>query len=173
MTRVGLGFDAHAFDPARALVLGGVAVSGSPGLAGHSDADVVSHAVADALLGAARLGDLGEHFPSDGRWRDASSLDILRAVADLIAGAGYEIVNVDATVIAENPKVAPYRTRMVDALSGALGLEADDVSVKASTTDSLGFAGRAEGMASVAVALLERAGSAVGTETPGTREAGV
>jgi 2-C-methyl-D-erythritol 2,4-cyclodiphosphate synthase len=154
--RVGLGFDAHAFDDARALVLGGVRIEGSPGLSGHSDADVLGHAIADALLGAAGLGDLGDRFPADDRWRGASSLDILAEAARLLGDARWTIANVDATVIAQHPRLAPYREVMEATIAAALALEPDRVSVKATTTDGMGFAGRGEGIAALAVALVER-----------------
>ena len=153
--RVGLGFDAHAFDPARPLVLGGVVVPDAPGLAGHSDADVVSHAVADALLGAAGLGDLGSMFPPTEVWRDASSLEILAASAVAAREAGWELVNADVTVIAERPRLAPYRAGMSVRVAEALGAEAGVVSIKATTTDELGFTGRGEGIAAIAVVLLK------------------
>lgn len=152
--RVGYGFDVHAFDETRPLVLGGVTIPGAPGLAGHSDADVLSHAIADALLGAAGLGDLGSRFPGNDRWRDASSLDILRATAELLATAGVHIVNIDATVIAERPRLAPHRDAMAAGVAGALRVDAAAVSVKATTTDGLGFTGRGEGIAAAAVALV-------------------
>ena len=141
--RVGFGFDAHSFDEGRPLLLGGIEIPGSPGLAGHSDADVLSHAVADALLGAARLGDLGDRFPHEERWKDASSLEILSEV------------NVDATVIAEQPRLGPHREQMIEKIAHALGIERGLVSVKATTTDEMGFTGRREGMAAFAVALVE------------------
>jgi 2-C-methyl-D-erythritol 2,4-cyclodiphosphate synthase len=156
MTRVGLGFDAHAFDDARPLVLGGVTISGHPGLAGHSDADVLSHAIADALLGAARLADLGVMFPNDDRWRGASSLEILAATARALADAGWSIVNVDATVVAESPSVASHREDMIEAVADALGVAHDDVWIKGTSTDGLGFAGRRQGIAAIAAALIER-----------------
>ncbi|MDQ3914682.1 MAG: 2-C-methyl-D-erythritol 2,4-cyclodiphosphate synthase [Actinomycetota bacterium] len=158
MVRTGIGFDAHAFsgDAGRPLVLGGVDVPGHAGLDGHSDADVLSHAVADALLGAAALGDLGSRFPGDDRWKDASSLAILRETSSLVAGAGYGIVNVDASVIAESPRLSPYRDRMRAQVARALGIDEDAVSVKATTTDHLGFTGRGEGIAALAVATIRR-----------------
>ena len=156
MSRVGLGFDSHAFDPGRPLVLGGVVISGSPGLSGHSDADVLSHAIADALLGAGRLGDLGTMFPADDRWRGASSLDILGVVATALRDEGVRIENVDATVIAQSPRLEPHRAEMGSSIAGALGVAAAEVSVKATTTDGLGFIGRAEGIAALAVALVDR-----------------
>ena len=153
--RVGMGFDVHAFsdDPERRLVLGGVALEG-PGLAGHSDADVVAHAVADALLGAAGLGDLGQHFPdTDPEWAGADSLGILSRVAGLITGGGWAVGNVDCTVVLEAPKLAPHRAEMAARLGGAIG---GDVSVKASRAEGLGAIGRGEGVACWAVALVER-----------------
>lgn len=154
--RAGIGFDVHRFDASRPLVLGGVRIEGSSGLAGHSDADVVCHAVADALLGAGNLGDLGTHFPdSSQEWKDASSLDILSRVAALLAEAGYRIRSLDATVLVEAPKLAPYRDEMCSAMAGALGVTPDRVSVKASTTEGLGTVGRGEGAACMAVALVE------------------
>jgi 2-C-methyl-D-erythritol 2,4-cyclodiphosphate synthase len=153
--KVGLGFDAHAFDPARPLVLGGVVVPDAPGLAGHSDADVVSHAVADALLGAAGLGDLGSIFPPTEIWRDASSLEILAASAVAARDAGWELVNADVTVIAERPRLAPYQAGMSVRVAEALGAEPGVISIKATTTDGLGFTGRGEGIAAIAVVLLK------------------
>jgi 2-C-methyl-D-erythritol 2,4-cyclodiphosphate synthase len=153
--RVGLGFDAHAFDATRPLVLGGVVVPDAPGLAGHSDADVVSHALADALLGAAGLGDLGSWFPPTEAWRDASSLQILAASAAEARDAGWGLVNADVTVIAERPRLGSYRAEMVSRVADALGAEEGVVSVKASTTDGLGFTGRGEGIAAIAVVLLK------------------
>ncbi len=153
--RAGVGFDVHRFDESRPLVLGGVRIEGSPGLAGHSDADVLSHAVADALLGAARLGDLGSHFPdSDPAWKDASSLSILERVAAMVADAGYVISSVDATILLEAPKIAPYREEMSAKIAGAIRVASDVVSVKASTTEGLGTVGRGEGAACIAIALL-------------------
>ena len=153
--KIGMGFDAHAFDDARKLVLGGVTISDSPGLAGHSDADVVSHALADALLGAAGLGDLGKNFPPTAKWKDASSLDILRRCADDLATAGWSIVNADVTVVAERPRLAAVTAEMSKNLADALGVTVDSVSVKATTTDGMGFTGRGEGIAALAVALIE------------------
>lgn len=156
MSRVGLGFDAHAFDAKRSLVLGGVSIPDSPGLAGHSDADVLTHAIADAVLGAAGLGDLGERFPSTPEWRDANSIDILKRCVGAARDAGWGVVNVDATVIAQAPPLAGFRDRFVATLSDALGLDPVAVSVKATSTDGLGFAGRGEGIAALAVALAEQ-----------------
>jgi 2-C-methyl-D-erythritol 2,4-cyclodiphosphate synthase len=148
--RVGIGYDSHRFEAGRRLVIGGVEIDHPQGLAGHSDADVLTHAVIDALLGAAGLGDLGEHFPADEeRWRDADSLDLLRTVLGMLPSA---IVNVDATLIAEQPALKPYRAEMECNLSQALGAP---VNVKATTNEGMGWIGRGEGIASVAVALLQ------------------
>jgi 2-C-methyl-D-erythritol 2,4-cyclodiphosphate synthase len=157
VVRTGIGFDAHAFsdDAARPLVIGGVTIPGHAGLSGHSDADVLSHAVADALLGAAGLGDLGGRFPGDELWKDASSLTILAETSALVAGAGYGIVNVDVSVVAEAPRLSPYRERMSAEVATALGIGRAAVSVKATTTDHLGFTGRGEGIAALAVATIE------------------
>jgi 2-C-methyl-D-erythritol 2,4-cyclodiphosphate synthase len=154
--RVGLGVDAHAFDASRKLVLGGVEITGSPGLAGHSDADVLSHAVADALLGAAGLSDLGTMFPANERWRDSSSLDILAETARVVRAAGWSIANIDATLVAEAPELRPHRAEMIAAVASALEIEQHAVWFKATSSDGLGFTGRAEGMAAIAVALVER-----------------
>jgi 2-C-methyl-D-erythritol 2,4-cyclodiphosphate synthase len=157
MIKIGLGFDAHPFELDRTLVLGGVRISDAPGLSGHSDADVLCHAIADGLLGAAGLGDLGEHFPNDERWRDASSLEILLETSTLIGRDGWTIGGIDATVIAEGPKLAPHRGRMAANIAEALGVDPELVSLKATSTDGMGFTGRGEGMAALAVVLLERA----------------
>lgn len=154
--RVGLGFDVHPFsaDPTRRLVLGGVHLPGERGLAGHSDADVVAHAVADALLGAAALGDLGQHFPdTDPAWAGADSLAILAGVVGLLAGAGWSVGNVDCTVVLEAPKLAPHRDEMVANLTAVVGAA---VGVKATRAEGLGAIGRGEGVACWAVALVER-----------------
>jgi 2-C-methyl-D-erythritol 2,4-cyclodiphosphate synthase len=156
MIRVGLGFDAHPFNERRPFILGGIEILGSPGLSGHSDADVLSHAVADALLGAANLGDLGALFPNDERWHGASSLRILSETADVVEAAGWSIGNVDATVVAEVPRLNPYRDRMTGNVADALRIDHENVSIKATTTDHLGFVGRGEGIAAIAVVLLER-----------------
>jgi 2-C-methyl-D-erythritol 2,4-cyclodiphosphate synthase len=156
LIRVGSGLDAHAFEEGRPLVLGGLEVAGHAGLAGHSDADVVCHAVTDALLGAAKLGDLGSRFPGTDRWLGASSLEILAETARFIVDAGWRIGNVDATVVAQAPRLAPYLEAMAGNVAGALGLEADAVSVKATSTDALGFTGRGEGIAALATVLIER-----------------
>ena len=154
--RTGIGYDIHAFAPGRTLVLGGVRIPHEAGLAGHSDADVLTHAIIDALLGAAALGDIGTHFPPDDpQYRDANSLDLLRRAVEFVATAGYRVVNVDATVIAEAPKLAPHVDAMRAALAGALGIETGAVSMKATTSDGLGAIGRGEGIAALAIALLD------------------
>lgn len=153
--RVGIGFDAHAFAAGRDLIIGGVHVPHDRGLHGHSDADVLSHAVGDAILGAAGLGDLGAMFPASDRWKDASSLAILEAIASSLRDAAQRIVNVDATVIAQSPRMAPHVAEMAAKLAEALGIDASMVSVKATSTDALGFTGRGEGIAAMAVVLVE------------------
>lgn len=155
--RVGVGVDAHAFSEDAALVLGGVDFPGERGLAGHSDGDVVAHALIDAILGAAGLGDIGELFPSsDPQWLDASSIRLLQRAYEVVRGTGWELVNADCVVIGEEPRIAPVRTAMQARLAGAMGVELDRVAVRATTTDGLGFTGRGEGLAAQAVALLGR-----------------
>jgi 2-C-methyl-D-erythritol 2,4-cyclodiphosphate synthase len=155
--RVGIGVDAHAFSEEATLVLGGVEFPGEPGLAGHSDGDVVAHALVDAVLGAAGLGDIGSFFPSDDPdWEGASSLVFLERAMAAVREAGYELVNGDCVLIGERPRIAPRRAQMEERLAGALGVESGQVSVRATTTDGLGFAGRGEGLAAQAVALLSR-----------------
>jgi 2-C-methyl-D-erythritol 2,4-cyclodiphosphate synthase len=156
-TRVGIGYDAHRFAGARTLVLGGVAFTGVPGLEGHSDADVLTHAVTDAVLGAAGLGDIGRHFPDDDpRYSGADSIDLLSQTASLAGSEGWQVVNVDATVICEQPRLAPAVAQMSECLGGALGIDAQRVNVKATTNEGMGFIGRGEGIAALAVAMLER-----------------
>jgi 2-C-methyl-D-erythritol 2,4-cyclodiphosphate synthase len=156
--RIGQGFDAHAFAEGRRLVLGGVAVPHARGLAGHSDADVLLHAICDALLGAAALGDIGRHFPdSDPQYKDADSRMLLRAVAAKLAARGLRAANVDATLVAQAPRLAPHVPQMVANIAADLGLAMDRVNVKATTTERLGFTGREEGIAAMAVALVEEA----------------
>jgi 2-C-methyl-D-erythritol 2,4-cyclodiphosphate synthase len=153
----GLGYDCHAFVAGGRLVLGGVEISHTHGLVGHSDADVLAHAVIDALLGAASLGDIGQHFPdTDERYRGADSLALLRTSAELVRGKGYSIVNVDATVILEQPQLGPHREAMRETIARALGVGAGQVSVKATRGEGMGFIGRGEGAAALAVATLER-----------------
>lgn len=152
--RIGQGFDVHALAAGRKLVIGGVEIPHDRGLAGHSDADVLLHAICDALLGAAALGDLGRHFPdSDPKWRDADSRALLRAVRALLGGR--RIVNIDATIIAQAPRVAPHVPAMVANIAADLELAPAAVSVKATSTEGLGFVGRGEGIAAQAVALIE------------------
>jgi 2-C-methyl-D-erythritol 2,4-cyclodiphosphate synthase len=156
--RIGLGVDAHAFEDDVRLVLGGVTIEHPRGLAGHSDGDVIAHALTDALLGAAGLGDIGSLFPSgDERWHGADSLDLLREAYAKVRSAGYALVNADCVLIGEEPRIAPHREEMRRRLADALGVEPDRVNVRATTTDKLGFTGRGEGLAAEAVALLERA----------------
>ena len=154
MNRVGMGFDAHTFDEHRPLVLGGVTIPNHPGLSGHSDADVLSHAVADALLGAANLGDIGGRFPATEEWEGANSLDLLRDCAAAARVAGWKIANVDSTIIAERPRMTIYRARMVENLARALDVSANSVSIKATTTDGMGFTGRGEGIGAIAVVMI-------------------
>ncbi len=154
--RIGQGYDVHAFEEGRRLVLGGVTFAGEPGLAGHSDGDALTHAVIDALLGAAALGDIGTHFPSsDERWRGADSIEMLRAVAKMVAAAGFSVSNVDVTVIATRPRIGPHSGEIRARLAEALNLDFGHVSLKATTTDGLGALGRGEGIGVMAVALLE------------------
>ena len=155
--RIGQGYDIHPLTEGRRLVLGGVEIAHERGLAGHSDADVLLHAVMDAVLGAAALGDIGPHFPpSDERWRDASSLDLLSRVSALIHGAGWRVVNVDATLIAERPRIAPHVPAMRERIAAGLEVSVDAVGIKATTNERLGALGREEGIAALAVALLMR-----------------
>lgn len=158
-TRIGIGYDAHRFAIGRRLVLGGIEIPYPRGLDGHSDADVVLHAIADALLGAAALGDIGHHFPpEDPAWRGADSRDLLRRVVGLLAAAGHAPLNVDATVIAEAPRLGPYIVAMRSAIAECLGLTAGDVGVKATTNEGMGFVGREEGIAALATAAIVELG---------------
>jgi 2-C-methyl-D-erythritol 2,4-cyclodiphosphate synthase len=158
--RVGIGYDVHAFalpDAGRPLMIGGVAIPHDRGLAGHSDADVLLHAVVDALLGAAALGDIGTYFPSsDARWQGASSADFLTHTVALLAEAGWRIENVDATVVMEAPRLGPHVPAIRATMAGMLQLSVDCVNLKGKTTDRLGFTGRSEGVACYAVALISR-----------------
>jgi 2-C-methyl-D-erythritol 2,4-cyclodiphosphate synthase len=155
--RVGIGLDAHAFSDEAALVLGGVEFPGERGLAGHSDGDVVAHALIDAILGAAGLGDIGELFPSgDPEWLDASSIRLLQRAYEVVKGAGWALVNADCVLVGEEPRIAPVRDAMRARLAGAMGVEIDRIAVRATTTDELGFTGRREGLAAEVVALLRR-----------------
>lgn len=153
--RVGHGFDVHALVPGRKLIIGGVEIPFDRGLEGHSDADVLLHAITDALLGAAALGDIGRHFPdTDPAYRGADSRKLLRAAMTKVAAAGYGVANVDATIIAEQPKMAPHIPAMIACIAADLGLKPGQVNVKATTTERLGFTGRGEGIAAEAVVLL-------------------
>jgi 2-C-methyl-D-erythritol 2,4-cyclodiphosphate synthase len=157
MVRIGQGFDVHALVPGRRLIIGGVEIAYERGLLGHSDADVLLHAICDALLGAAGLGDIGRHFPdSDERHRGAHSIELLREVRARVCALGWAIGNVDATIIAQAPKMAPHIPAMVQAIAGALEIPTAQVNVKAKTTERLGFTGRGEGIAADAVALIHR-----------------
>jgi 2-C-methyl-D-erythritol 2,4-cyclodiphosphate synthase len=154
----GIGWDSHRLVEGRPLVLGGVRIPFERGLTGHSDADVLTHAVIDALLGAAALGDIGEHFPdTDERWAGADSMALLRSVVGLLAERGLRVSHVDTTVVMERPKLAPHRDAIRAGLAGALGVEPGSVNVKASTGEGMGFVGRGEGVAALAVATLSRA----------------
>ncbi len=156
MTRVGIGYDTHPLVVGRKLILGGVNVPFERGLAGHSDADVLTHAIMDALLGAASLGDIGTHFPpTDEQYRGISSMILLSRVGEMLAEKNFKISNIDSTVVAQRPKLAIYLDQMRLNISQTLGLTVDRVSVKATTSEGLGFIGRAEGMASFAIALIE------------------
>lgn len=154
--RTGIGYDVHSLVAGRKLVLGGVDIPFDRGLSGWSDADVLTHAVIDALLGAMALGDIGSHFPpGDPQYKDISSLILLGKVKDELAENGFQVVNIDATIVAEQPRLADYMVGMRQQLSRTLGVNVNRVSVKASTSDKLGFTGRGEGIATFAIALLE------------------
>ena len=154
--RIGQGYDVHALVPGRKLVIGGVEIPHHKGLAGHSDADVLLHAICDALLGAAALGDIGQHYPdSSPTYQDADSRGLLRETAKKVAAAGYRIVNVDATIVAQAPRMAPHISRMIGNIAADLGVAPAAVNIKATTTEELGFIGREEGIAAQAVALIE------------------
>jgi len=158
--RIGQGYDVHALVAGRALVLGGVRIPHARGLAGHSDADVLAHAVGDALLGALGEGDLGTHFPSsDARWKDASGALLLGEILQRVARAGFGVANVDATIVAQEPRLAPHQAQIREGLAKLLGVEATRVNVKLKSTDGLGAIGRGEGIAAQAVVLLERVGA--------------
>ena len=155
--RVGLGMDVHAFAPNRKLILGGVDVPHHQGLDGHSDADVLLHAISDALLSAARLGDIGKHFPdTDPAYKDADSLKLLESVANLLREEGFEILDIDCVIAAQAPKLSPYREAMRENIAHACGVATENIGVKATTTERLGFEGREEGISAEAVALVCR-----------------
>jgi 2-C-methyl-D-erythritol 2,4-cyclodiphosphate synthase len=154
--RVGFGFDSHPFVTGKPLVIGGVKIPYEKGLSGHSDADVLLHAVADALLGAAGLSSIGELFPdTDPAYKDADSSELLKQVAEIVHDRGYGIVNLDCTVLAEEPKLVPYRDRMREHLSGILGIPEDNIAIKPKRGEGMGFVGRKEGIAAMAVVLLD------------------
>jgi len=158
MIRVGQGYDVHQLVDGRPLILGGVTIPFERGLLGHSDADALLHAIADALLGAAGLGDIGRHFPdTDARYRGASSLVLLQVVRELLEGQGWKTVNVDATIIAQRPKIAPFVPEMVTTIAAALGIDSQCVNVKGKTNEKLGYLGRSEAIEAQAVVLIERA----------------
>ena len=160
--RTGIGIDAHRFVKGRQLVLGGVVIDHPMGLEGHSDADVMTHAIADALLGAAGLEDIGHYFPdTDPATEGISSLEILRRVMELVRTRGCEVSNIDAVLILEEPHMAPYRERMRAALAEAMGIATEDIALRATTTEGMGFTGRGEGIAACATCLVECAGSII------------
>jgi 2-C-methyl-D-erythritol 2,4-cyclodiphosphate synthase len=163
MIRIGQGYDSHRFVAGRPLILGGVEIPADRGLDGHSDADVVAHAVTDALLGAAGLGDIGRHFPpSDPQWKDADSIALLAKVMRLVADEGLQVVNIDVTVIAEMPRIGPYAPAMQERLASVIGIAPGQVSIKGKSNEGLGWIGRGEGIAVLAVALLFQASKASG-----------
>jgi 2-C-methyl-D-erythritol 2,4-cyclodiphosphate synthase len=157
-TRSGIGWDCHRFTEGRPLVLGGVEVEDADrGLAGHSDGDALTHAVIDALIGAAGLGDIGQHYPdTDERWRDADSTDLLGEVCSFLEDHGWTVIHVDATVLCETPRLGPHRDAMRSALAAAIGIRARDVNVKFTTSEGMGFVGREEGIAAMAVVTVDR-----------------
>lgn len=157
MLRIGHGYDVHAFAEDRKCIIGGVEIPCEKGLLGHSDADVLLHAVSDSLLGAAALGDIGKHFPdTDPKYRGANSLELLSRVVELLARKGYKVVNIDATVIAQVPKLAPHIDKMRENIAEVLGVDVECVSVKATTEEKLGFTGRKEGISAHCVCLIEK-----------------
>ena len=154
--KIGLGYDVHAFTRNRPLILGGVEIPYDKGLSGHSDADVLVHAACDALLGAAGMGDIGEHFPdTDPQYKNANSLDLLKATWQLIYPRYQTIVNMDATIFAQAPRLSPYKAAMRDRLAAVLAIPADRINIKATTTEGLGFIGRGEGIAAMCTALID------------------
>lgn len=157
--RVGFGYDVHRLVPGRPLILGGLEIPHDLGLLGHSDADVLLHAICDAIIGAAALGDIGRHFPdTSAEFKGISSMVLLRRTVALLRDRGFEIKNIDTTVVAQKPKLAPYIGQMVEKIAGETGIPVDCVNIKGKTTETLGFAGREEGIAAYAVALIEEAG---------------
>ncbi|MCL7970777.1 MAG: 2-C-methyl-D-erythritol 2,4-cyclodiphosphate synthase [marine benthic group bacterium] len=157
--RVGIGYDSHRFEPGRLLVLGGVHVPEHPGLKGHSDGDAVAHALTDALLGAAALGDIGQHFPdTDDRWSGANSMELLAATVRLIEQHNYQVVNADITVVTESPPIRPWVDAIAESLATRLRIARTSISIKGKTNEGLGWIGRGEGLAVMAVALLDQIG---------------
>jgi 2-C-methyl-D-erythritol 2,4-cyclodiphosphate synthase len=157
--RTGIGYDSHRFEEGRRLMLGGVEIASERGLAGHSDADVLTHAIIDALLGAAGLGDIGQHFPdTDERWRDADSLELLAQVCGFLEEHGWRITHVDSTVICQAPTLGPYRDEIRQTLAANIGINRLEVNVKFTTNEGMGWIGRGEGVAVLAVATVEREG---------------
>jgi 2-C-methyl-D-erythritol 2,4-cyclodiphosphate synthase len=153
--RVGIGYDSHRFADNRKLILGGIEIPFTKGLTGHSDADAVAHAITDAMLGAAALGDIGTHFPpSEPEFKDADSIELLRRANELLEGQGYQVVNIDVTIICELPKIGPHAAAMRDRIAGTLGIGAKHVSIKAKTNEGMGWIGRGEGIAVIASALI-------------------
>lgn len=156
MMRVGMGYDVHKFQQGRPLVLGGVEIPYEKGLLGHSDADVLLHGIKDALLGAAALGDIGKHFPdTDPNYKGISSIKLLIHVGELLHQKGYRVNNIDGTIIAEKPKMAPYISKMRENVAEALGISVDQINIKATTTEGLGFEGRKEGISAMAIVSIE------------------
>ncbi len=154
--RVGFGYDVHRLVPGRPLILGGIEIPFEHGLLGHSDADVLLHAICDAMIGAAALGDIGAHFPDTSpEFKDISSLILLHRTAALLTGRGLRLRNIDSTIVAQRPRLSPFIPRMVERISSQIGLTSDCINIKAKTTETLGFAGREEGIAAYAVALVE------------------
>ena len=154
--RVGVGYDSHRFSSGRRLILAGVEIPDATGLAGHSDADAIAHAVTDAILCAAGMGDMGTHFPpGDDRWRDADSLDLLRRAVELVAGDNYQVVNVDVTLVCETPRISAFVPAMRERLAAAIGIGPAHVSVKGKTNEGMGWIGRGEGVAAIAVVLVD------------------
>ena len=157
MMRIGHGYDVHKLVEGRKLIIGGVEIPHTLGLLGHSDADVLTHAVMDAILGAAAMGDIGRHFPdNDNSFKDIDSQILLKRVMELVRGKGYEIVNLDATIIAQKPKLSPHIPVMVETLAANMGIETDQINIKATTEERLGFTGREEGISAHCVCLIEK-----------------
>ncbi len=160
MHRIGFGFDAHRFEEGRKLIIGGVEIPHAEGLSGHSDADVLTHAICDALLGALGLGDIGSHFPdSDPKWKDVSSLTLLEETLAKMNDAKYDIQNIDSTVVCEKPRISPHIRAIKEKLSAITGLEPGSLGIKATTTDGMGFTGRGEGIAAYAVVIIKSSGT--------------